>query len=168
MNVLIIEDDDGSRAILEEHLRSRGWEVRAAASPAQAEKMLSAREADLVLTDIHLPGATGTGHIRWLCERGRGPVVVMTGFPSLETCLDCIHYGAAGYLVKPFRVAELVQIAERAVAERGRTAMAAALEERAAVLAERVRLLEQELARLHSAPPGPPPCEGVAKGELRR
>jgi DNA-binding response OmpR family regulator len=159
MRALIVEDDAGSRGILEEHLRARGWDALCAANPGQAERLLEQHGADVVLTDIHLPGASGTEHIRRLCawgetHAGAAPlVVVMTGFPSLETCLDSIQAGAAGYLVKPFRVAEFAQLAERALAERERQA-------RADLLEARVHELEQELSRLRAAPgvsrPGAP------------
>ena len=155
MRILIVEDDGGSRAILHEHLRARGWEVRCAERPEQALRLLEQEGADLVLTDIHLPGAGGTGHIRALCRHGCAPdqvhpggtpVVVMTGYPSLETCLDSIQHGAAGYLVKPFRVSEFVDLAERALAERRLLARAQALE-------ARVNELELELGRLRALPP---------------
>ncbi|MDP2360427.1 MAG: response regulator [bacterium] len=136
MRLLIVEDDGGSRTILEEHVGARGWTTCCAASPVQAEQLLSGREVDLVLSDIHLPGSSGTDHIRRFCERGL-PVVVMTGFPSLETCLDSMRHGAAGYLVKPFKVAEFIAIAERVLAERRRLGD----------LEARIRQLEAELAR---------------------
>lgn len=155
MRILIVEDDGGSRAILREHLRARGWEVRCAERPEQALRLLEEEGADLVLTDIHLPGAGGTGHIRAFCRHGCtadqpracGPtVMVMTGYPSLETCLDSIQHGAAAYLVKPFKVSEFVELAERALAERRLLARAQALE-------ARVNELELELGRLRALPP---------------
>ncbi len=142
MKILIVEDDGGSRAILEEHLQARGWHALCAATVDEARRMVRAESFDLILTDIHLPGAEGTEHIRGFCQ-GSCPVVVMTGFPTLETCLDSIQHGAAAYLVKPFRVAEFVGIAERAMQRRGEAA-------RVIVLENRVRELEQELARLRA------------------
>ena len=155
MRILIVEDDGGSRAILQEHLRARGWEVLSVERPERALALLQKEEVDLVLTDIHLPGASGTEHIRALCRRddparlGAPLVVVMTGFPSLETCLDSIRAGAAGYLVKPFKMSEFALLAERALTERGLLARAGELE-------RRVRELEEELARLRALPPARP------------
>jgi len=151
MRILIVEDDGGSRAILEEHLQARQWHVECATSVPEADRLLATGAFDLVLSDIHLPGADGTAHIRRFCGRG-GPVVVMTGFPTLESCLDSIQHGAAAYLVKPFRVSEFVSIAERIHQHRGEQARVAQLE-------ERVRELELELARWRGA------SEGTTRGE---
>jgi len=151
MKILLVEDDGGSRGILVEHLGARGWQVVSAPDPARGLRLLESEDPDLVLTDIHMPGATGTDHVRAFCAgaAGRAPaVVVMTGFPSLESCLDSFAAGAAGYLVKPFRVAEFVALAERVMARR-------ALEARHRELEARVSALEAELGRLRGAAPSP-------------
>jgi DNA-binding response OmpR family regulator len=155
MKILLVEDDGGSRGILLEHLSARGWQVVCATDPVRGQRMLETEAPDLVLTDIHMPGAQGTEHVRRFCAGAgeRAPaVVVMTGFPSLESCLDSFAAGAAGYLVKPFRVAEFVQLAEKVLAQRG-------LQERNRDLEARLVALEAELARLRAAGParGAPP-----------
>lgn len=152
MKVLIVEDDAGSRGILFEHLKARGWEVLACGDPAHGQRLLESETPDLVLTDIHLPGASGTEHVRRFCAggpAGRPVVVAMTGFPSLESCLDCLAAGAAGYLVKPFRVDEFVQLAQREHEQRLLLSGARELE-------RRVSSLEAELARLRQPGGGPP------------
>jgi DNA-binding response OmpR family regulator len=151
MRILIVEDDGGSRGILLEHLKVRGWEVLSCGDPARGLRLLESEQPDLVLTDIHLPGATGTDHVRAFCQEraGRRPVVVaMTGYPALESCLDCLQAGASGYLVKPFRVDEFIQLAERVLDERRLLGHARSLE-------LRIAELEAELARLRA--PGSPP-----------
>ncbi len=142
MNLLIIEDDGGSREILRRNLEARGFACHMTESPDEALRTMKERPVDLVLSDIHLPGCTGTKHIERFCsEAGGAPVIVMTGFPSLETCLDSFRFGAQAYMVKPFRVDELVELIHRAV-EEGR------LREELLGLKERVAELEQELRRL--------------------
>lgn len=146
MKVLVVEDDGGSRGILLEHLKARGWDVISCGDPARGQRLLESEHPDLVLTDIHLPGANATEHVRHFCagHDGQQPVVVvMTGFPSLESCLDSFQAGAAGYLVKPFRVDEFVALAERELEQRRRLGRARELE-------QRVQVLEGELARLRA------------------
>lgn len=155
MRILIVEDDGGSRAILEEHLHARGWQALCAATVAEARRLLETERFDMVLSDIHLPGAEGTDHIRAFRAAG-APVVVMTGFPTLESCLDSIQHGAEAYLVKPFRVAEFVDIAERVSERRGEHARVAALE-------LRVRELETELTRLRALQEGRAPVDPRAE-----
>lgn len=156
MKVLIFEDDGGSRRILQENLEGRGHEVRLHDGLPAALADCAREAPDVVLTDIHLPGLKGTEHVARFCGLSPEPlVIVMTGFPALETCLDCLHHGAWGYLVKPFRVDEFLLLAEKGLAERGLKAEAAALR-------RRVAELEAELARLR--PPAPAPG---AAGEVR-
>lgn len=149
MKVLLVEDDGGSRDILLEHLGARGWRVVSAPDPARGLRLLESERPDLVLTDIHMPGARGTDHVRAFCDGAGGhnpAVVVMTGFPSLESCLDSFAAGASGYLVKPFRVAEFVALAEKVMARR-------LLEERNRELEARVASLEAEVGRLRGSSP---------------
>jgi DNA-binding response OmpR family regulator len=142
MKVLILEDDGGSREILEHHLQDRKIECHTTADRHAALRSLDNRPVDVVLTDIHLPGARGTDHIRDFCQHSSKPLVlVMTGFPSLETCLDSLHFGAEGYMVKPFKVSEFIELAEKGLARR----------QELSALRDRVTELEAELSRLNGA-----------------
>jgi DNA-binding NtrC family response regulator len=155
MNLLVFEDDGGSRRILSENLGGRGHTVRLHDDLGQALADCRRDPPDAVLSDIHLPGLSGTGHIASFCGLEPAPlVIVMTGFPALETCLECLRHGAWGYLVKPFRVEEFLQLAERGLAERRLAAQAAALQ-------RRVAELEAELERLRP----PPSARGSAPDE---
>ena len=139
MKLLILEDDGGSRGILERHLADRGHQVTCCSDVPAAMQELDRLRPEVVLTDIHLPTARGTDHVRAFCEHVSRPlVVVMTGFPSLETCLDSFHFGARGFLVKPFRVNEFIEIAEKGLAERRRDAELEELRVRVAELEARL------------------------------
>ena len=117
--MLVIEDDGGSREILSENLRQRGWEVECVTQPAAALQWLEREHFDAILSDVHLPGNTGTQHITRLLEHQQEvPLFVMTGYPSLEVCLQCWRGGVASFLVKPFRVDQLVQDIERELQRR--------------------------------------------------
>lgn len=145
MKVLIFEDDGGSRRILQENLEGRGHSVRLHDSLPAALSDCAREAPDVILTDIHLPGLKGTAHVERFCGLESAPLtIVMTGFPALETCLDCLHHGAWGYLVKPFRVDEFLLLAERGLSERRLLA-------EAEVLRARVAELEAEVARLRPA-----------------
>ncbi len=119
MKMLVIEDDGGSREILMENLRQRGWDVSCVTQPAEALALLERERFDAVLTDVHLPGNTGTQHINnLLAARTDVPVFVMTGYPSLEVCLQCWRGGVAAFLVKPFRIDQLMKDVELELARR--------------------------------------------------
>jgi DNA-binding NtrC family response regulator len=119
MNILILEDDAGSRDVLQQNLNQRGHQCRVFSSPSHAANTAGYQETDVVLSDIHMPGCRGVDHIREICEMKNPPIViVMTGFPALETCLESLEIGVYGYLVKPFRVDDFVRLAERGLEER--------------------------------------------------
>ncbi|HNU83491.1 MAG TPA: response regulator, partial [Thermoanaerobaculia bacterium] len=75
--VLVVDDDDGFRALLLDILRLEGYRLLAAASAEQALSLLERDRADLVLTDRRLPGLDGLELARRLRAQPRPPVVVL-------------------------------------------------------------------------------------------
>src|SRR5512141_2142318 len=101
--ILIVEDKDSLRSMLEEMLRAERLEVRGLGSGSQAVETLRAGEpVDLVLTDWRLPGADGLA----VLDAARAadptlPVIVMTAFGSIETAVDAMKRGAEDFITKP-------------------------------------------------------------------
>jgi len=158
MKVLVFEDDGGSRRILQENLAGRGHEVALHDSLPAALADCRRDPPDVVLTDIHLPGLSGTAHVAAFCGLDPAPLtIVMTGFPALETCLESLRHGAWAYLVKPFKVEEFLELAGKGLAGRR-------LADEARALRRRVGELEDELARLRPPAPG---GGADARGEAR-
>jgi DNA-binding NarL/FixJ family response regulator len=117
--ILVIDDDSLFREGMSIVLRSHGYEVHAAGSLADADRLLSERPFDLALLDIHIPG---NERLEWLRERSaRSPdlaIILCTGYPALDTAIDAVGLSAYGYLVKPVRDDELVAQVERVLAKR--------------------------------------------------
>ncbi|HID10823.1 MAG TPA: response regulator [Candidatus Latescibacteria bacterium] len=116
--VLLVEDEEFLRGMLEEFLRGKGYEVVAVESGEKALKIVSDRNFQLGLFDVRLPGMDGIE----LASRVRqvNPdtvVVIMTGYPSIESVVRATKTGAYDYLVKPFRLVELERVLERALEE---------------------------------------------------
>jgi DNA-binding NtrC family response regulator len=117
--LLIVDDEDYVRDSLAEMLRSRGWDVGVAASPAAALASLERAPVDAVLTDLKMPGGGGLELLR----RVRGswpdlPVVVLTGFGTVASAVECLKTGAADYVLKP-AAPDAVEVAlERALEAR--------------------------------------------------
>jgi len=113
-SLLLVEDDEGLRAILARHLRHLGFVVRDVASAEEATRVL--REGfrpALVLLDVNLPGDNGWDLLRGpaLAAAGNPPVVVATGTAVSPKRLA--EFGVAGYLPKPFPIETLVDTVER-------------------------------------------------------
>src|SRR5688572_6401411 len=101
--ILIVEDKESLRAMLEEMLRGENWDVRGVGSGSQAVTTLRSGEpVDLVLTDWRLPGADGLA----VLDAARAldpmlPVIVMTAFGSIETAVEAMKRGAEDFITKP-------------------------------------------------------------------
>jgi DNA-binding NtrC family response regulator len=120
--ILIVEDKDSLRAMLEEMLRAERLEVRGIASGSQAvEALRSGEPVDLVLTDWRLPGADGLA----VLDAARAvdptlPVIVMTAFGSIETAVDAMKRGAEDFITKPVDPDLLRLLVSRAIERRAR------------------------------------------------
>ena len=102
-SILVVEDKESLRSMLEEMLRGEGWTVAGVASGSAAIERLRAGESvDLVLTDWRLPGADGLAVLDAAREIDPTlPVIVMTAFGSIETAVDAMKRGAEDFITKP-------------------------------------------------------------------
>jgi DNA-binding NtrC family response regulator len=118
--VLVVEDKDSLRAMLEEMLRAEGWKVVGLPNGTQAvERLRSGQPVDVVLTDWRLPGADGLA----VLEAARAadptlPVVVMTAFGSIETAVAAMKKGAEDFITKPVDPDLLRLLVARAIERR--------------------------------------------------
>jgi len=91
------------RKNLEQLLRQRHYDVAAASTIAEAQEYLSRDTFDLMFVDVRLPDGEGTDLLRQLQSRPIKPlVVIITGFGSVESAVNCMRDGAFEYLIKPF------------------------------------------------------------------
>lgn len=136
--LLIIDDDQSMRELLEEDLSSRGHQVITAESAAVGRLCLQTSEVDLVLTDLNLPGIDGISFCRELHgARPDLPVLIITGFGSLETAIDALRAGAYDFVTKPVDLDLLAHALRRALENRR--------------LQQQIRLLDAEVARTRPA-----------------
>ncbi len=102
--ILIVEDKDSLRTMLEEMLKAEGLQVTGIADGARAvERLRSGGErVDLVLTDWRLPGADGLAVLdAAIALDPTLPVIVMTAFGSIETAVEAMKHGAEDFITKP-------------------------------------------------------------------
>jgi DNA-binding NtrC family response regulator len=115
--VMIIEDEEALRALIERKLRRAGWDVRACSSAEDALPRLIDDDPEVVLTDLNLGGADGIGVCRAVAEALPGvPTVVMTAFGSMDSAVEALRAGAWDFLTKPLDIQVLALTLDRALA----------------------------------------------------
>ena len=101
--ILVLEDDLIIRKNLEQQLRARRYDVAAAPTLAAAHDYLAKDTWDLVIADVRLPDGEATALLRELQTRPTRPLVIMmSGYGSVESAVECMRSGAFDYLIKPF------------------------------------------------------------------
>ena len=145
--VLIVDDDRSMCEMLEADLQLRDYACRWTTSPQEAFQLVKTESYQVVLTDLQMPGMSGTQ----LCERIVAnrpdvPVVVMTAFGSLETAVAAIRAGAYDFVTKPIELDILAIALERAVRHHR-------LQEKVQVLSEEVACLKRFDDILGTSPP---------------
>ena len=115
-HILVIDDERSMVDLLETDLVLRGYKVSGFVSPTVALEALLTTDAQVVLTDLHMPGVNGLQ----LCERVVAnrpdiPVVVMTAFGSMETAIEAIRAGAWDFVTKPVEMELLAVVMDRAI-----------------------------------------------------
>jgi CheY-like chemotaxis protein/anti-sigma regulatory factor (Ser/Thr protein kinase) len=114
--VLIVEDDESLRPLLETLLVRAGYATMTASNGSSALEMLMHDPIDLVLIDVRLPGMSGLEVLKRARLQGRIPrVVVMTGDTAPGVALEAIRQQAFQYIDKPFTSEELLERVRRAL-----------------------------------------------------
>ena len=112
--ILVVEDEDKLRRIVELQLLDAGFEVDKAAKAEEALPLID--RADLILTDYKLPGMTGLEMLQIIRRQNAVvPVIVMTAFGTIENAVEAMKAGAADFLPKPFSLDHLTTVVNKAL-----------------------------------------------------
>ena len=107
--VLVVEDDAAVRESLVRALGQDGYAVETAADGHQAQSAVAAKEPDVVVLDVGLPGVDGLAVCRrYRADGRRTPVLMLTARDAISDRVAGLDAGADDYLVKPFALAELL------------------------------------------------------------
>ncbi len=106
-HILVVDDDAASCELLREIFTARGWQVSTATTPEAARLCFAQQGFDLVISDINLE-AKATGLDLLNDFRARCPVILVTGFGTLDAAVAALRDGAWDFISKPFKVDEVV------------------------------------------------------------
>ena len=112
--ILVVDDDQDSCELLREIFSLQGWGVDTALTPSQAMSVAEKEKIDLVVSDMNLE-ADQSGFDLLKDLRSRCPVILVTGFGTLDSAVEAAREGAWDFISKPFKVEEVVAIARRAL-----------------------------------------------------
>jgi two-component system, NtrC family, response regulator AtoC len=114
LKVLIVEDDLATRKGLEESIRDLGGETRSVGTVKEASKAVEEFDPRLLIVDIHLPDGDGIDVLRAARETDPDREgIVITGQGSIDNAIEALRAGAADYLLKPLRPAQLEVVFNR-------------------------------------------------------
>src|SRR3989475_851682 len=117
--ILVIDDEEIMREILETLLTREGYEVRLASSGAEGLEIARALQVDAAIVDIMMPGLDGIATLDELKRIDEDLAVIMiTAFASVESAISAMKAGAFDYITKPFKNDEVVVVVRNAMERR--------------------------------------------------
>lgn len=117
--ILFVDDEESILSVSSEYFQRRGYQVRTACTGVEALEILASETIDCCFTDINMPKMNGLE----LAERIRNhdntmPVIVMTGYPSLENTIQTIKNGVVDFLIKPVNLKQMELSVQRVMQQR--------------------------------------------------
>jgi DNA-binding NtrC family response regulator len=118
--LLIVEDDESLRLIVQMQLTKRGYETVSTPNAEQAIEVLKQARQNLVITDLHLPGMSGIELLKTIRVDFPGTaVIVLTAFGTVESAVAAMKAGALDYVTKPIHAHELISVVKHALDKLG-------------------------------------------------
>lgn len=114
--ILVVDDSPDTLEVVRRNLSAAGYEVHTVPGVAEAVRALNAAPADLVITDLRMPKASGLDLIRHVRENhADAEIIMITGYASVPGAVEAMQTGAHSYLAKPFTDAELLDVVGQAI-----------------------------------------------------
>jgi len=118
-HVLIVDDEISICEVIGQYLKKNGYDVSLASSGEDAVELLAKNSIDLIITDIKMPGMSGVDLLKHVKQEHQTlPVLMTTGFPTLDTAIEALKLGAYDYMTKPFHLEEIGEKVKRAFSAR--------------------------------------------------
>jgi DNA-binding NtrC family response regulator len=121
IRLLILDDDPATCSVIQAALSNKDFHIDAVSDPALAESVLSKPEPyHLIVLDYVLPGLEPDQVFAWIRDyQPNANIVVVTGYPSVDSALNCLRARTYDYLTKPFQVDQLREIVIRCLENKG-------------------------------------------------
>lgn len=141
IRLLIVDDDPATCAVIQAALSNRDFQIDTVSDPLLIEAVLTGKtQYHLIIMDYVIPGLDADQVFAWIRDNQQDAnIVVVTGYPSMDSALNCLRARTYDYLTKPFQVDQLREIVIRCLESKGllrmtedalREALGAAIRER--------------------------------------
>jgi two-component system phosphate regulon response regulator OmpR len=107
-HLLVVDDDERIRTLLQKYLKGRGFWVSAARDAAHARRLLAGLDFDLIVLDVMMPGEDGISLTQSIRKNGTTPILLLTARGETSDRISGLEAGADDYLAKPFEPKELL------------------------------------------------------------
>jgi ActR/RegA family two-component response regulator/DNA-binding XRE family transcriptional regulator len=152
IHILILDDDPHTCAVIQAALSNRDFVVEVVSDPMLVEAALSGPNSyHLIVLDYVLPGLEAEQVFGWIRDhQADANIVVVTGYPSVDSAINCLRAKTCDYLTKPFQVEQLREIVYRCLESKGLLRMTedALKEALGAAIRERRKALGLTLANM--------------------
>jgi len=120
IRILILDDDHPTCSVIQNALANRDFQIDTVSDPMMVEHAIRATQYQLIVLDYVLPGLEPDQVFAWIREyQPDANVVVVTGYPSVDSALSCLRARTYDYLTKPFQVDQLREIVFRCLESKG-------------------------------------------------
>ena len=112
---MVVDDEPIIRKSFEELLRPKRYSITSVGSLADAERLLKKDNFDLLFLDVRLPDGEGTDLLERLVKMPERPMIIMmSGYGTIESAVDCMKQGAFDYMLKPFSLNQIEVLVKKA------------------------------------------------------
>jgi CheY-like chemotaxis protein len=123
VRILILDDDEATCKVMTAALAGHGFQIRSVSDPAQMLAVLQTPSSEgyhLILLDYVLPGLDSDQVFGWVRDnQPDASVIVVTGYPSIDSALNCLRARTYDYLTKPFQITKLREVVTRCLESKG-------------------------------------------------
>jgi FixJ family two-component response regulator len=153
VQILVVDDEEPVCSLIQRALMRPNFHVDSISQPDKIEAQLQARKYHLIILDYNIPGLKAETLFDWFQEHQRdASVIVVTGYPSIDSVVTCLRARTFDYLTKPFDMQQLEAVVRRCLEAKGllRLSEEALRETLGNVIRERRKALGFTLAEMAS------------------
>jgi DNA-binding response OmpR family regulator len=149
--ILIVDDDASVARVIQTALDRKDFTVEAVSDPGLMEAKLREKAYHIIILDYVIPGLESEQVLGWVRQyQTDASIIVVTGYPSIDSALKCLRAGTFDYLTKPFEIAQLQKVVSKCLENKGLLRMSeeALRESLGAAIRERRKTLGLTLAQM--------------------